>query len=238
MPAKIAIVVCSHEQAPVSFAHDWAAMAMYSRAELPPEIEINFGMICGTYIHSARRRMLQGCIEGKYTHILWLDSDMRFPKETLIRLLNHDVPMVGVNYALRMFPTGFVAIEKLGNGESTRLETLADSTGLAEVDAIGFGALLMRQEVFHALPSLDEDPWFGFDWKPGQIEVGEDVHFCKLVRKNGIKIYVDQDLSKRIGHTGSMVYQTAMVPISQKVVADGEAQKQAQQDMQSSSSAA
>ena len=226
MPAKIAIAVCSHEQAPVTFAHDWAAMAMYSRAELPPEIEINFGMICGTYIHSARRRMLQQCMEAKYTHILWLDSDMRFPKETLVRLLNHDKPMVGINYANRMFPTGFVAFKTLNDEESTRLETLPESTGLAPVDALGFGVLLMRQEVFHVLPPLSEDSWFKFDWKPSCVEVGEDVHFCHLVRKRGIQPYVDQDLSKMCGHTGSMIYSLQMVPISQKVIADEQAQKQ------------
>lgn len=224
MPAKIAIAVPSHDNAPIGFAGDLAAMAMYSRGALDPSIEIGICMIGGTYVHSARRKILRMCMDQKCTHILWLDSDMRFPQDALVRLLNHDKPMVGINYANRMFPTGFVAFSKLDDEVSERLETLPESTGLVEVDALGFGCLLMSQEVFKILPPIEEDPWFTYDWKAG-IEVGEDVHFCKMVQKRGITIYVDQDLSNQCGHIGQMIYTLQMVPISQKVIADEQAEK-------------
>lgn len=225
MPAKIAIAVPSHDNCPIGFAGDLAAMAMYSREKLGPEIEIGICMIGGTYIHSARRKILRMCMDQKCTHILWLDSDMRFPQDTLVRLLNHQKDLVGINYANRIFPTGFVAFKKLDDEVSIRLETLPESTGLVEVDALGFGALLMTQAVFKVLPPLDEDPWFTYDWKQGGIEVGEDVHFCKLVKRRGITLYVDQDLSKDCGHVGVMTYMLQMVPISQKVVEDEKAAK-------------
>lgn len=225
MPAKIAIAVCSHDHSPAAFAADLAAMAIFSQRELGPEIDIGVCMITGTYIHSARRKMLQTVIAEKCTHILWLDSDMRFPADSLVRLLNHQKPLVGINYAIRQFPTGFVAFKTLNQEESVRLETLPESTGLVEVDGLGFGMVLMSQEVFKVLPSLDDDPWFRYDWKPGQVEVGEDVHFCYMVRERGIKLYVDQDLSKQCGHIGTMTYTTWMVPISQRVVADEKATK-------------
>jgi len=225
MAAKIAIAICSHDHAPVTFANDLAVMGIYSRAHLDPEIEIGVATLTGTYIHSARRKMLQMCIEEKCTHILWLDSDMRFPSDTLVRLLNRDKPLVGINYANRVFPTGFVAFERLNDEESVRLRTLPESTGLAEVDALGFGCVLMRMDVFKKLPPIEEDPWFRFDWKPGENEVGEDVHFCLLLKKLGIPMYVDQDLSKECGHTGTFTFLLGMVPVSQKVVADEEAAK-------------
>ena len=80
-------------------------------------------------------------------------------------------------------------------------------------------------EAVKVLPPLDEDPWFTYDWKQGGIEVGEDVHFCKLVKRRGITLYVDQDLSKDCGHVGVMTYMLQMVPISQKVVEDEKAAK-------------
>ncbi len=220
MPAKIAIAVCSHDHGPVAFAADLAAMAIYSQKELGPEIEIGVCMITGTYIHSARRKMLQTVMAEKCTHVLWLDSDMRFPKDSLVRLLNHQKPFVGINYAIRQFPTGFVAFKTLNELESIRLETVAESTGLVEVDGLGFGMVLMDQRVFKVLPNLDDDPWFRYDWKPGQVEVGEDVHFCYLMRDKGITMHVDQDLSKECGHIGTMTYTPWMVPVSQKVVED------------------
>ena len=235
MAAKIAIVVCSHDYAPVQWACDFATMAIYSRAALDQDISLGISVVCGTYIHSARRRMLKMCIAAECTHVLWVDSDMRFPTDSLIRLLNHDKPMVGINYAKRVFPTSFTAFKTLDGAGNVHLETLPDSTGLEEVDAIGFGLLLMRMDVFKVLPPLEEDPWFGFDWRPDQNEVGEDVHFCKLVRKHGVQILVDHDLSKECGHIGTLTYRTAMVPISNKVVEDEQAAKA---NEQASSSAA
>ena len=38
------------------------------------------------------------------THILWLDSDMRFPADTLGRLLARNRDIVGANYCARRFP--------------------------------------------------------------------------------------------------------------------------------------
>lgn len=225
MAAKIAIVVCSHDYAPVAWASDAITMAIYSRAALDPEVELGTAVVAGTYIHTARRRMLKMCMEAKCTHILWMDSDMRFPADALVKLLNHNKPLVGINYAMRTFPTGFVAFERLNDEESVRLETLPESTGLVPVDALGFGLLLMSMDVWKALPSLEEDPWFGFDWKPNQNEVGEDVHFCLLAKRLGFQAYVDQDLSKECGHVGTLTYTTAMVPVSQKIVEDENAQK-------------
>ena len=49
MAAKIAIVVCSHDYAPVRWASDAMTMAIYSRAALDPEIELGTSVITGTW---------------------------------------------------------------------------------------------------------------------------------------------------------------------------------------------
>lgn len=229
MAAKIAIAIPSHDLAPVAFASDLAAMAIYSRAALDPEVSLGVTTLAGTYIHSARRRMLKLCIAAKCTHILWLDSDMRFPPDALVQLLNRNLPLIGINYAQRVFPTDFVAFERLSEEGNTKLATLPDSTGVVPVDALGFGCLLMRQDVFKVLPPLAEDPWFGFDWRPDENEVGEDVHFCRMIKARGIQPYVDQDLSKQCGHSGMFHFTLGMVPISQRVVEDERAAKAREQ---------
>jgi hypothetical protein len=36
------------------------------------------------------------------------------------------------------------------------------------------------------------------------LEIGEDIYFCKLAQAHGFKVYIDHDLSKEVRHTGTM----------------------------------
>jgi hypothetical protein len=36
--------------------------------------------------------------------------------------------------------------------------------------------------------------------------IGEDIYFCKLAQANGMKVYVDHDLSKDVRHIGVMEF--------------------------------
>lgn len=210
--AKIALAMPSHDNVPVYFAQDLASLVMHTVAHLPEGVQFGVNLCAGTYVHSARQSLVEALCRSGVTHILWIDTDMRFPRDALFRLLKHDKPIVGINYSKRSFPTEFVAIKKIGwnDGEpSLRLNTLKDSTGLEEVDAIGFGLVLMRTSVLANLPDPKDKPWFWFDWVPGVGQVGEDVYFCELLRKHGHTIYVDHDLSKACAHIGMHEYTTA-----------------------------
>ena len=41
----------------------------------------------GTLLSAQRQDLARDAVEAKCTHTLWLDSDMRFPKDSIIRLL-------------------------------------------------------------------------------------------------------------------------------------------------------
>lgn len=209
MPAKISIAMPTHDMVPARFMYDLASLVMYSVAAMPEDVQFGINMVPGTYVHSARQQLLEQLLADGVTHILWLDTDMEFPRESLVRLLQHGEKIVGINYAQRGVPTDFVAIKRMAldeNDKSERLVTDDDSTGLEEVDAIGFGMVLMRVDALRDLPSLDDTPWFWFDWLPGRRQMGEDVYFCKMLRELGQTIYVDHDLSKECGHIGQFTY--------------------------------
>lgn len=222
--AKISIAMPSHENVPVLFAYDLASLVMVSVGALPDTVQFGINLSAGTYVHSARQELVEGLIAAGVTHILWLDTDMRFPRDALVRLLQRDVPVVGINYAKRGEPSEFVAIKKIGwdGSISLRLNTLPDSTGLEEVDAIGFGMVLMRTSALKDMPDPKVKPWFWFDWLPGIGQVGEDVYFCKLLRESGQKIYVDQDLSRECRHIGQKEYQPADVWAADAIRAETE----------------
>ena len=220
--ARINIVVPTHDMIPALFAYDLGQLMAFTTMNMPEDTAIGLTFLTGTYIHTARQDLLHHCLTEGDDYVLWLDSDMRFPKETLVHLLQHKVTMVGANYAKRSLPTSPVAMSQIGFDDTdavplqqTPFDEDAPAEGLVEVEAIGFGALLMHMEAFHRLPPLTEGPWFDQHYDPATGEwTGEDVGFCKLIRKKlGIKIFVDRDLSRVIGHTGQFEYMLdAVIP--------------------------
>lgn len=206
---KIALVMASHEMVPLTFAYDLAQLTAYTAGNLPENVPFGINFVQGTYVHSARQDLLEAVLSHGVTHILWVDTDMRFPPDALFRLLKHNEDVVGINYSKRSLPGEFVAMKHVSwdkKGASVRLETREDSTGLEEVEAMGMGLVLMKARALQKLPSLDEQPWFFFEWLPGRRMVGEDVYFFKLLTDRGVKLYVDHDLSKVCAHTGMMEY--------------------------------
>ena len=206
---KIHILVPSHDMVHAVFASDLAKLVLHTaRAFEKTEIVVTFKS--GPYITTTRQELLKEAIKNEADFVLWLDSDMRFPKDTFHRLWDHDVAMVGVNGMRRAFPTWPTAIKYTGldGGVPERLYPHESLKGLMEVEAMGFGVVLMAMADFKDIPPLTEGPWF----TQAYIEhldkwVGEDTMFCYLVRKElGIKVMIDQDLSWEIGHIGQVEF--------------------------------
>lgn len=213
-PARIAIAIPTHDYVPAGFMYDLALMTAFTVSRLPENTDFGIHMVAGTYIDDARQSLINVCLDDKATHILWLDSDMRFPKQALIHLLNHNKPMVGINYSKRRFNEGFTAIKEI---YGARCDTTEESKGLEEVAAIGFGCVLMRQDAVNGFPHPKEQPWFMRQYTGNGGWLGEDVYFCKMLTERGVKIYVDHDLSKACAHIGTHDYtiDTANVPLDE-----------------------
>ena len=143
------------------------------------------------------------------THVLWVDSDIVFPEDALLRLLMHGKPVVAVNYPRKSIPP--VPTAYVDNDDETGpLYTRADSTGLVQVKHCGFGLMLCDVAVFDAL--ANDLPLFDFEVQPPHRLhwCTEDVYFCRKLAKHGIPVFIDQDLSKEISHMGMMAFTNAM----------------------------
>lgn len=210
---RVAVVVPTHDMAPALFAYDLAGMMAFTCSNFvgPDKLIKSVGLVfqTNTYIHKARQQLAEAVLEQGADCVLWLDSDMRFPKDTLVRLLKHNKDFVGINYSKRGIPPEFVAIKRHSPPE--QLVTDADSEGLEEVEALGFGVVLMKTSVLHALPPPERTghPWFWHEWiaESGR-HVGEDVFFCRMAKEAGVDLYVDHDLSKECAHIGTLEYTT------------------------------
>jgi hypothetical protein len=130
----------------------------------------------------------------KFTHVLWLDDDHVFNPDLAVYLAAlGDLDMVSALYygrADQHLPVVYVK----GNDtedEYKHYPLVMVPDALVEVDAVGFGALLMRRDVLDTVP----EPYFTIDYR-----AGEDIAFCRHAKKCGVKIWLDGRY--KLGHIG------------------------------------
>lgn len=138
--------------------------------------------------------------EKPYTHALWLDDDHIFNPDLFVRLAAlGDLDMVSAVYFQRTSPYHPVCyIKDDSENEYRHWPLMVIPEDIIEVDAVGFGAVLMRREVLEGTPK----PWFTLDWR-----AGEDVIFCKRAKDAGFRIWLAGDY--KIGHLGKVPVVTA-----------------------------
>jgi hypothetical protein len=163
--------------------------------------------VAGTLIFDQRNKLAEAALNEGADYILWIDADMRFPKQTIERLLAHDKDIVGVNATTRNYPVSPTAKHLECNFEANELlpwlpVNSKGKTGLEKVAAIGCGVMLCKAEVFKKTPQ----PWFWFHSLKSDKILGEDVHFCIAAHDAGFETWVDHGLSNAIGHIGQYTY--------------------------------
>jgi hypothetical protein len=149
------------------------------------------------------RSLRMGC-----THILFVDSDMRFPEESLEVLLSRGEPFVAANYPTRNPPYSWTA------QTSKRVATYPDSEGLEAVTVVGLGLALLESRLFVEMAR----PWFAFEWCDDGSMMPEDTYLCmRLYESHGIRPVIDHELSKRVRHIGDIAVGGAMVELHEKL---------------------
>lgn len=202
---RLAIGGPTRDLVPASFAVDLAQLYAYTIAR-GPWATVTVGFKAATYIHMGREYFLEDAIQQGATHVLWLDTDMSFPRETAVWLALHDQPIVGCNYLTRHGSHSWTAMREDG----TRIATTSTSEGLEAVDAMGFGVVLMRTDLVVGFAR----PRFRHGLNARDGDIGEDIMFCRTVRAAGHPIYIDHDLSKGIGHIGQYNFQYQAEPVA------------------------
>jgi len=127
-----------------------------------------------------------------FDYFMFIDSDVAFRAEDVLRLLSHGKAVTAAPYTSQGEPDAYEAGTFLYPG------LIADrydknTTGLLSVDFVGAGFLLVKREVFLQL----EHPWFRhtmIDIGGRKQEAGEDLSFCMLCSDAGIDIWCDFDI--------------------------------------------
>lgn len=143
----------------------------------------------------ARNNAVEAAQGIKADWLLFLDSDMVFPADTLDRLLKHDKDIIGAIYAKRQPPHELL-------GEPLFTPPMCDENGLVPMKLMPTGCLLIRMNVFARL----QKPYFRFGVdEPTQSLIGEDYMFSMQAREAGFALWADLFLTRDIGHIGQTV---------------------------------
>ena len=197
----IAVCTPARDMVHTMYSYDLVNMVAYHTLNTNDAVSLKISQ--GTLIANQRAELSIDAMHEDCTHILFIDSDMRFPQDMIGRLLKHDLDIVATNCARRRMPTGPTAQLYKENGERELVWTMPESTGLQEVGSVGMGVMLIKANVFEALA----EPWFETPWRVDKRGyIGEDVYFCQKAAAAGFKIWIDHDVSKEIGHIGTFEF--------------------------------
>lgn len=179
-----------------------ALMMCYFTLHRPEGYEGHYISLCtveGSMVSEQRERIVRQCLrEKRLTHLLFIDSDMKFPMNTVHRLLAHDKDFVAANCTTRNEPIVEVAHDLDGKRLPSR-----GKKGLQEIQHVGLAVALLRLEPLKRL----RPPLFLQDWVPSlQTYCGEDVYFLQKLREVGLQLWIDHDLSQEVYHIGSRSY--------------------------------
>lgn len=168
-------------------------------------IPVVLDMDAGTVLSNQRQVLLNNAIDmHQADHIMWFDSDMTFPEDIIIRLLEQRKSVICATYSKRVepfHPTAFFNIDPVEPVDTT-------DHGLVTVKYTGLGCMLVKTSVLCNIPA----PHFPLKWHDASSTWhGEDMGFCDLLVGNGIKIYCDLDISREIGHLGLREYHVNQV---------------------------
>lgn len=93
------VLIATPEKALVSrhYAQSLAEICGFFAAQRP-DVELTFKFCSGTSVNFARNELAHDAIAGEFDDMVFIDSDMGKWGQQLLRLLDHDVPIVGGLY--------------------------------------------------------------------------------------------------------------------------------------------
>ncbi|CAB5083047.1 Anp1 [Burkholderia cenocepacia] len=206
---RVGVCIPSGDMVHADFAMSLAALAFTTRH---PIALLNAK---GSLVVTNRNTLVDQAAQLDCEWLLFLDSDLVFPRDTVARLIAHDKDIVGATYCKRVPPYEVL-------GRTLTGERLEAAFGLVEVAGLPTGCLLVRRAVFDAL----RRPYFrtpahedgDVDGMPAHIE-GEDYYFCRVAREAGFSVWLDVDLTMQLGHIGQQIF---AIPTHEEVIADAD----------------
>lgn len=156
-------------------------------------VSFDVEILSGTLVYVARDKLANKAMNGGYSHVLWLDSDMVFGNELLDDLMFSGKDFVSGIYHGRRSPHFSCLFKDISLDRLERWENDYPKDTF-EIAGCGFGCVLINTSILRAVNTA-----FGTCFLPMK-DLGEDIAFCKRVSDLNFKIYAEPGV--RLGHIG------------------------------------
>lgn len=159
--------------------------SMTGIAALSARFGINISIITTTnesLVHKARNSLTSQFMNGDFTHIMFIDADVSFNPDDVLKLILRDKDMVAGLYPLKKISWEHLLDYKAETADelkragltytygkkdddgkyldSASLSLTGDSDGLVEADAVATGFLLIKRVVFEKMFVSTPDNWY------------------------------------------------------------------------------
>ena len=162
-------------------------------------IQISIQKTYGSIIPQNRNKVVDKVLEIGSDYLLFIDSDMVFEPDALVRLLNHRRDIVSGLAVSRKAPFNPVAKDLQEDGSYLIRKGLDEGRFFSDVDMVGCAFILIKTDVFRKL----KRPWFAMPPYKDYV-MGEDTYFCNLAKEAEYDICIDTSLI--VGHIGEYIY--------------------------------
>src|SRR5690606_1027261 len=150
--------------------------------EVPDGYSVDFQYFYGYNIAQIRNLISDWVVKG-YDYLFSVDSDISFAPDTLKKLLSHDKDIVTGVYRQRL-PEQILEIYRIKDWNFTNV-SLEEIQPFDEIDACGFGCVLVKKQVFVDVGYPQFEYHSALDHRH---TVSEDVDFCIKAKNKGFKI--------------------------------------------------
>lgn len=174
-------------------------------------VTLQVSSICGCSVVSRARNLIADeFLKSDCDHLLFIDADMTFDPDSVLRLLafNQDRPIVAGAYEARK--AGKIYILTLAADENG--DIVMDDMGLVKAGRVATGFMMIQRQVFEKL-AQEHPEWHHKDTNSDNMLYsffdflvtpegyhGEDFLFCQRAYESGFSCWIDPTI--KLGHMG------------------------------------
>ena len=170
----------------------------YCMLSLMRDCPSRFSFIVRASCHDARNLLAREAIESGADRVLWIDSDMIFSDDLMLRLgadLDEGWDLACGIYFRRELPTSPLVYKSI-DAETGKSEVWHDypRDALFGIAGCGFGAVMMTTELLRRVGDYGFTPL---------LHLSEDLSFCARAGQLGARMACDSRV--KIGHVGQII---------------------------------
>lgn len=190
---------------PVAVSAENRTIESIYNLSIPDNVETSLRIVEGYTVDVARNKIVDIALQECADYILFVDSDVILPKDTLVRLLDINSDIATGWYIKKMDGEGVSELFNPVSGSKTLgniLESNIPKGGIFDVAACGFGCTLVKTSICRTIKDKKQICFEYIHTATGMCS--EDIDFCNKATSLGYSIKFDAAL--RCGHIGKRIW--------------------------------